>query len=185
MTSESGCNFADSGESYSQKAHPQKNLASSTVLLKEKYMRSFLITITLFLNLISFAFAGDDLKLNPKLDYTSDSQDGPLITGNNMDAGAVPGKPAYVIMYGEGCYNSKRQARRTVDLYNKYKGKVQFVVIDLDHPLSAEQESLQKKYYRGYIPHVVVLDAVGATLYNSSGEVDETIISGFLDKALR
>jgi hypothetical protein len=148
-------------------------------------MRSFLITITLFVALISSAFAGDDLKLNSKLDYTSDSQDGPLIIGNNMDAGAVPGKPAYVIMYGEACYNSKRQARRTVDLYDKYKGRVQFVVIDLDQPLSAAQQSLQKQYYRGYIPHVVVLDAAGAALYNSSGEVDESIISGMLDKALR
>jgi hypothetical protein len=148
-------------------------------------MRAFSITIVLFLTLISSAFAGDDLKLNSRLDYTSDSQDGPLITGNNMDAGVLPGKPAYVIMYGEACYNSKRQARRTVDLYNKYKGRVQFVVIDLDHPLSAAQESLQKKYYRGYIPHVVVLDAAGAALYNSSGEVDENIISGLLDKALR
>jgi hypothetical protein len=148
-------------------------------------MRSFLITITLFVALISSAFAGDDLKLNSKLDYTSDSQDGPLIIGNNMDAGAVPGKPAYVIMYGEACYNSKRQARRTVDLYDKYKGRVQFVVIDLDQPLSAAQQSLQKKYYRGYIPHVVVLDGAGAALYNSSGEVDESIISGMLDKALR
>jgi hypothetical protein len=55
------------------------------------------------------AFAADNLKLNPKLDYTSDSQDGPLITGDNLDAGFVSGKPAYVILYGEACFNSKRQ----------------------------------------------------------------------------
>ena len=35
------------------------------------------------------AFAGDDLKLNPKLNYNSDSEDGALITGVNMDAGFV------------------------------------------------------------------------------------------------
>ena len=131
------------------------------------------------------AFAGENLKLNPKLDYTSDSQDGPLITGDSMDAGFVPGKPAYVIMYGEGCYNSKRQARRTVGLYEKYKGQVQFVIVDLDQPLSSQQEQLRKKYYRGYIPHVVVLDAAGSALYNSSGEVDDAVISGLLDKARR
>ena len=102
-----------------------------------------------------------------------------------MDAGVAAGKPAYVIMYGEGCYNSKRQARRTVSLYEKYKGRVQFVVIDLDHPLSPAQQLLQKKYYRGYIPHVVVLDGAGEALYNSSGEVEESIISGIFDKALR
>ena len=131
------------------------------------------------------AFAGDHLKLNPKLDYASDSQDGPLITGEHMGTGVVSGKPAYVIMYGEGCYNSKRQARRTVDLYEKYKNEVQFVIIDLDHRLSPAQDQLKKKYYTGYIPHVVVLDAAGNPVYNSSGEVDSAVISSLLDKALR
>lgn len=131
------------------------------------------------------AFGGENLKLNPKLDYTSDSQDGPLITGDSMNTGFVAGKPAYVIMYGEGCYNSKRQARRTVGLYEMYKGRVQFVIIDIDQHLSHEQKELKKKYYRGYIPHVVVLDASGTALYNRSGEVDGAVISGLLDKALR
>lgn len=131
------------------------------------------------------AFAGENLRLNSKLDYTSDSEDGPLITGDHMEDGFVPGKPAYVILYGEGCYNSKRQARRTVDLYEKYKGRVQFVIVDLDHPLSPAQQDLRDKYYKGYIPHVVVLDASAAALYNSSGEVDEGVISGLLDQASR
>jgi thioredoxin-related protein len=89
-----------------------------------------------------------------------------------------------VILYGEGCFNSKRQARRTVELYEKYKNRVQFVVIDLDHKLSPAQEELKKKYFRGYIPHVVVLDAAGSPLYNSSGEVEDAVISGLLDKTL-
>lgn len=135
--------------------------------------------------LSAFAFAGDHLKLNPKLDYTSDSQDGPLITGEHMDAGFKAGKPAYVILYGEACYNSKRQARRTVELYAKYKDTVQFVIIDLDHPLSPAQDELKKKFYAGYIPHVVVLDTAGNPLYNSSGELDTSTISSLLDKALR
>ena len=148
-------------------------------------MRSILTSAVILLAFALPGFAGDNLKLNPNLDYTSDSQDGPLITGDNMDSGFEAGKPAYIILYGEGCYNSKRQARRTVSLYAKYKGRVQFVVVDLDHPLSKSQERLQKKYYHGYIPHVVVLDASGAAVYNSSGEVDESVISGLLDKSLR
>ena len=148
-------------------------------------MRSIAMLGVMLLGLVVFSLAGDNLKLNTKLDYSSDSQDGPLITGDSMDAGVVAGKPAYVLLYGEGCFNSKRQARRTVSLYEKYKGRVQFVVVDLDHPLSPAQQLLQKKYYRGYIPHVVVLDAAGAALYNTSGEVDETVISGLLDKAFR
>jgi thiol-disulfide isomerase/thioredoxin len=146
-------------------------------------MKSFAFSI-LMLAFAATASAGDNLKLNSKLDYSSDSQDGPLITGDHMEDGAASGKPTYVIMYGEGCYNSKRQARRTVSLYEKYKERVQFVVVDLDHPVPAAQEELQKKYYRGYIPHVVVLNASGAALYNSSGEVEENTISKALDKAL-
>src|SRR6266850_942323 len=139
--------------------------------------------VAMIVALTASAFAGDNLKLNPKLDYSSDSQDGPLFTGDHMEAGVVPGKPAYVIMYGEGCYNSKHQAQRTVSLYEKYKGRVQFVVVDLDKKLSPAQQELQSKYYRGYIPHVVVLNSSGGALYNSSGEVEENVISGFLDKA--
>ncbi len=148
-------------------------------------MNRFLITTIALLTLAAPAFAGENLKLNPKLDYTSDSQDGPLITGDSMNAGFVAGKPAYVIIYGEGCFNSKRQARRTVGLYEMYKGRVQFVVIDIDQHLSREQKELKKKYFRGYIPHVVVLDASGSALYNRSGEVDGTVISTLLDKSLR
>jgi hypothetical protein len=148
-------------------------------------MNRFVITTIAMLTLVVPAFAAENLKLNPKLDYTSDSQDGPLITGDSMDAGFVAGKPAYVIMYGEGCFNSKRQARRSVGLYEMYKGRVQFVVIDIDQHLSREQKELKKKYFRGHIPHVVILDASGSALYNRSGEVDGAVISGLLDNALR
>ncbi len=130
------------------------------------------------------AHAAENLKLNEHLDYTSDSQDGPLITGDRLQDGAVSGKPAYAIFYGEGCFNSKRQARRTVELYEKYKGRVQFVVVDLDRPRSPAQEELVKKFYKGYIPHVVVLNRDGKTAYNASGEVEEGEISKALEKAL-
>jgi hypothetical protein len=149
------------------------------------FMKAFSVVVVTWLALAATAFAADNLRLNSKLDYSSDSQDGPLIAGDHMEDGVIAGKPAYVILYQEGCYNSKRQARRTVSLYEKYKGRVQFVVVDLDHRLSPAQRELEKKYYRGYIPHVVVLDASGAALYNSSGEVEESMISGLLDKALR
>jgi len=131
------------------------------------------------------ARAAENLKLNQHLDYSSDSQDGPLITGDRLEDGVMAGKPTYAILYGEGCYNSKRQARRTVELYEKYKGRVQFVVVDLDKPRSPAQEELVKKFYQGSIPHVVVLNREGKTLYNAAGEVDEAEISKVLDKALR
>jgi hypothetical protein len=46
--------------------------------------------------------AAENLRLNPRLDYSSDSQDGPLITGDHVEDGAVRGKPNYVFMFGEG-----------------------------------------------------------------------------------
>ncbi len=129
-------------------------------------------------------FAIDNLKLNPHLDYGSDSLDGPLITGSEIKSGFVSGKPNYVIMYGEGCFNSKRQARRTVELYNKYRAQVHFVVVDLDVQRSPEQQQLVKQYYQGYIPHVLILDSRGEPLYNQSGEVDSRVIEDIFKKSL-
>ena len=149
-------------------------------------MRSVYAT-AIFLFLFAFASlsrAGENLKINPKLDYSSDSNDGPLITGDQMDAGATADRVNYVLMYGEGCYNSKRQARRTVALYEKYRGRVNFVIVDLDQPLSPPQSELVKSRYKGSIPHVVVLDKSGKAAYDAAGEVSETEIEGVLDKAL-
>jgi hypothetical protein len=129
--------------------------------------------------------AADNLKLNQHLDYSSDSQDGPLITGDHLEDGAATGKPTYLIIYGEGCFNSKRQARRTVELYEKYKDRVQFVVVDMDRHRSGAQEDLVKRFYKGYIPHVTVLNRDGKIAYNASGEVEEGEISKVLDKTLK
>src|SRR6202140_1058128 len=139
---------------------------------------SMLLTLT-----VTTSFAIDNLKLNSQLNYSSDSLDGPLITGDDAPAGFVAGKTNYVIMYGEGCFNSKRQARRTVELYNKYRSQVHFVVVDLDVQGSPEQRELVKKYYKGYIPHVVVLDAHGEPLYNQSGEVDSGVIEDLFKRS--
>jgi hypothetical protein len=128
-------------------------------------------------------FGIDNLKLNQRLDYQSDSLDGPLISGDDAQAGFFPGKTNYVIIYGEGCFNSKRQARRTVELYNKYRSQVHFAVVDLDVKRSPEQQQLVKQYYKGYIPHVLVLDAGGKTLYNSDGEVDFGVIESIFEKS--
>lgn len=125
------------------------------------------------------------LKLNPRLDYNSDSIDGQLITGNDMTTGVVAGKPNYVMIYGEGCYNSKRQARRTVALADRYSDQVNFVIIDLDRPQSPAQQALVHTYYQGSIPDVILLDGNGKPLYNRAGEQSEEVLSGILDKALQ
>ncbi len=147
-------------------------------------MKKTLLQLSLLLALtVTTSFAIDNLKLNSQLNYSSDSLDGPLITGDDAQSGFVPGKTNYVIMYGEGCFNSKRQARRTVGLYNKYRNQVHFVVVDLDAKRSPEQQKLVKQFYKGYIPHVVVLDANGNPLYNSSGEVESKEIEAVFAKS--
>ena len=146
-------------------------------------MTKMLLRVVLLLSLASQVFGIDNLKLNSKLDYSSDSLDGPLITGDDAQSGFVPGKTNYVIIYGEGCFNSKRQARRTVELYNKYRDQVHFVVVDLDEKRSPEQQKLVKEYYQGSIPHVLILDANGKPLYNSAGEVDSKHISSIFEKS--
>jgi hypothetical protein len=148
-------------------------------------MKKTLLQLSLLLTLtVTTSFAIDNLKLNSQLDYSSDSLDGPLITGDDAQAGFVAGKTNYVIIYGEGCFNSKRQARRTVELYDKYGSQVHFVVVDLDVPRSPEQQQLVKQYYNGYIPHVLVLDAHGTPLYNQSGEVESRVIEDIFQKSL-
>lgn len=148
-------------------------------------MKSFTLLFALAFSFhTGSAFAIDNLKLNPGLDYSSDSLDGPLITGDDAQSGFVPNKPNYVIIYGEGCFNSKRQARRTVELYNKYREQVHFVVIDLDTKRSPEQQDLVKQYYKGYIPHVLVLDGRGKAIYDESGEVESGTIEGLLQRSL-
>ncbi|MCK5709138.1 MAG: hypothetical protein KAI07_01255 [Deltaproteobacteria bacterium] len=130
-------------------------------------------------------FAATDLKLNPNLNYSSDSNDGPLITGKNMSDGTInKGKPEYVIFYHRECYNSKRQARRTVELYEKYDGKVDFIVVDLDSPRSSEQSSLLRSHYKNYIPHITVFNKEGKVVHDKSGEVRNSQMSEILDGLL-
>ncbi len=59
------------------------------------------------------------------------------------------------------------------------------MIVDLDLKRSPAQQELVKKYYRGYIPHIAILDKTGKAIYNSSGEVEESKISGILDRTLQ
>jgi hypothetical protein len=133
----------------------------------------------------SAAPAGEDLRLNPHLNYRSNRQDGPLITGSDMVRGLVMGKPNYVVIYAERSFNCKRQARRTVNLYEKYRGRVNFVIIDLDRKRSPAQRDVLRKYYKKYLPHVVITDPQESAVYNHDGEVEEQSVSRILDAALK
>jgi len=62
---------------------------------------------------------------------------------------------------------------------------VHFVIVDLDLKRSDAQQKLVKKYYRGYIPHVTILDRTGKPVYDDSGEVEESKLSGILEVSLK
>jgi len=149
-------------------------------------VRVFLAAALLFAASVALpARAGENLKLNAHLDYSSDSNDGPLITGDHMDEAVVSGKLNYIIFFGEACYNSKRQARRTVSLYEKFRGRVNFVIVDLDVKHTRQQDELISAHYRGSIPHVTILDRNGKTIYDRAGEVGEADIQNALDSLLK
>ena len=154
-----------------------------------RYFKAGIRIALLMTWIIVFAAAAlaqdQQLKLNPHLDYNSDSVDGPLITGNDTETGVVAGKPNYVMIYGEGCFNSKRQARRTVALSARYGDRVNFVIVDLDKPQSPAQLKLVQRYYEGSIPDLIVLDGNGKAVYNQAGEQTEEVLSHVLDNALQ
>jgi hypothetical protein len=65
-------------------------------------MKTLALPLLLWVTLAVPLRGADNLRLNPSLNYSSDSQDGPLITGDHMEDGAMQGQPNYVIFYGEG-----------------------------------------------------------------------------------
>ena len=97
------------------------------------------------------------------------------------DGTLTAGKPAYIIFYHRECYNSKRQAKRTVTLYEKYKNRVDFIIVDLDSPRSPGQSALVSRHYGRYIPHVTVYDKSGKAVYDKSGEVGNAVMTDLLD----
>jgi hypothetical protein len=149
-------------------------------------MKKGWILAGLVLTLAPCLLGADNLALNPNLDFAEhNKKQGRLITGTDMDDGLAEGKVNYIIFYMEKCYNAKRQARVTVHLYEKYKDRVHFVVVDLDRHLSPAQKIVRQRFCSGVIPHITVLDKKGNAVFDFTGEADETTMSGWLDYALR
>jgi hypothetical protein len=130
--------------------------------------------------------AADNLKLKPGLDYLKNAWQGPLIDGNNMWDGLEKGKPNVVFMYGEFCYDAKRQAERTVEMYRDYGDRVHFVIIDLSRPIpKLTQMPLVHKYFTGLFPQTTIIDKDGKVLLDYTGEIDDATLIGWLDAATR
>src|ERR1700733_5933002 len=130
----------------------------------------------MLLAVVSFAasaHAAGDLHLAPDLSFTDDSSSNFPIAGSLGDA-KVAGDRATIMFFGTAhCWNTNREAERLIALYPKYRDRIDFVIVDLDHP-SLAQRILIAKYYRGAIPTITVIARKGDVIYNRAGETAST-----------
>ena len=100
--------------------------------------------------------------------------------------GVEKGRPNLIFMYAEFCFDAKRQAQRTVEMYRDYSDRVHFVIIDLSRPMPKRtQIPLLKKYFSRVFPHTVILNKNGKAIFDYVGEADDATLIGWLDAALR
>jgi thiol-disulfide isomerase/thioredoxin len=114
--------------------------------------------------------AGSDLKLAPDLSFVDDSSANFPIEAADPGDGTISTDQPTVVFFGTShCWNTNREAERVVKLYPQYRGRVHFVIVDLNN-VSAAQRPLVANYYGGYIPTVVIFDRNGKVVYDRAGE---------------
>jgi hypothetical protein len=148
-------------------------------------VRKDLLAVVALLSAPAVLAAAENLRMNPHLDYMKNGVQGPLILGDRMEDVVEQGVPNLIIFYAEFCYNAKRQALRTVELYRDYKDSVHFVVMDLSQPLTPAQIDLFKKYFSVDFPHIIILDSLGKPVFDYVGEAPAASLIGWLDSTLR
>jgi hypothetical protein len=131
--------------------------------------------------------AASNLEMAPNLSFDDDSSPNFPIRGANLGDGLKSGTATVVFFGTSNCWNTAREAERLVKLYPQYRNRMNFVVVDLNH-VSPEQEALVKRYYRGAIPTIAVIDANGQVIYDRAGETagtrsDTTNLQRLLDSA--
>jgi hypothetical protein len=160
------------------------------VLRKGEHIHPMKRCVVIFIALAMIFASGlrlegaDHLRLNPSLNFRKNGHQGQLIFGEHLQDGLQAGKVNYIVFYAEFCYNAKRQARRTVDLYDKFQPRVHFVIVDFEYGWSAAQNVLVNKYFSGNIPQIVILDSKGRPVFNYIGEARETTLQAWLKAAL-
>ena len=110
------------------------------------------------------------LALAPDLSFTDDSSPNFPIRGDELGDGRIASDRPTAIFFGTAhCWNTAREAERFVALYAAHAAEARFLVVDLERP-SADQKRLVARFYRGFIPHVTILDARGNVVYDRAGE---------------
>jgi len=132
------------------------------------------------------ALAADDLKLKKGISFNDDTDTGFPIEGTRMDDMQLdPNKVTFIFFGASGDLNTNRQAKRLVELYKQASGKaVKFILIDVDHPVNAQANTLIKNHYKGYIPFEVILDKNSKVVWSQIGEVENGILNQQLERAL-
>ena len=148
-------------------------------------VRKCALTASVLLAVPALLAAAENLRMSPGLDYMKNGVQGPLIVGDHMDDVVEQGVPNFIFIYAEFCYNAKRQALRSVELYKDYKQSVHFVVMDLSQPLTPAQIDLFKKYLSASFPHMIILDSLGKPVFDYIGETPAATLIGWLDSSLR
>ncbi|MGB6565473.1 MAG: hypothetical protein WBE69_22965 [Candidatus Binataceae bacterium] len=120
------------------------------------------------------AGAASGLKLAPDLSFDDDSSPNFPIQGENLSEGSVAPGEATVIFFGtSNCWNTSREAERLVRLYPRFRNRIHFVIVDLNHA-TPEQQTLVSRYYHGYIPTITAIDSKGNVIYDRAGETAST-----------
>lgn len=124
--------------------------------------------------------AAENISLKRGISFNQDIDSGFPIVGQKMDDASIePGKPTFIFFGGSGDLNTNRQAKIVVGLYNKYaKEGVKFLLVDVDKTNKSQAVTqLIKKYYKGYIPSQVILNADGSLVESKIGETAEGLLA--------
>ena len=120
------------------------------------------------------AHCASDLRLAPNLSFDDDSSPNFPIQGRDLTEASTPsGTPTLIFFGTSNCWNTAREAERLVRLYPRFRGRIHFVIIDLNNVTPA-QEALVSRYYHGYIPTITAIDSKGNVIYNRAGETAST-----------
>jgi hypothetical protein len=152
------------------RGNPRAMRTTVRTLTKFRLMIGIGIALVLVSIRIPTASAGSDLKLAPDLSFIDDSSANfPIEAADPADGTISADRPTVVFFGTSHCWNTNREAERVVTLFPKYRDRVHFVIVDLNH-VSPAQRSLVSNYYGGYIPTVVIFDRNGKVVYDRAGE---------------
>lgn len=120
------------------------------------------------------------------ISYLQDTDTGfPILADNADDAVLGTDKPTLLFFGASGDLNTNRQAKRLVDLYKKYSGRLKVILVDVDHPASADAKKLIKNYYKGYIPLEVIIKSTGQVVFTHTGELESGPLKAQIEKAIQ